>query len=45
MHDRRHREDAAKLFQAAVKDCPRGFLEGIAAAAELKGMGEKVSAN
>ncbi|MEN3382243.1 MAG: hypothetical protein V7608_2287 [Hyphomicrobiales bacterium] len=39
------REDAAKLFQAAVKDCPRGFLEGIAAAAELKGMGEKVSAN
>jgi lipoprotein NlpI len=40
-----NREDAAKLFQAAVKDCPRGFLEGIAAAAELKGMGEKVSAN
>jgi lipoprotein NlpI len=39
------REDAAKLFQAAVKDCPRGFLEGIAAAAELKGMGEKVSSN
>jgi len=39
------REDAAKLFQTAVKDCPRGFLEGIAAAAELKGMGEKVSAN
>jgi lipoprotein NlpI len=39
------REDAARLFQAAVKDCPRGFLEGIAAAAELKGMGEKVSAN
>jgi lipoprotein NlpI len=39
------REDAAKLLQAAVKDCPRGFLEGIAAAAELKGMGEKVSAN
>ena len=39
------REDATKLFQAAAKDCPRGFLEGIAAAAELKGMGEKVSAN
>jgi lipoprotein NlpI len=39
------REDATRLFQAAVKDCPRGFLEGIAAAAELKGMGEKVSAN
>jgi len=39
------REDATKLFQAAVKDCPRGFLEGIAAAAELKGMGEKVSSN
>src|SRR4051794_20904498 len=40
-----NREDAAKLFQTAVKDCPRGFLEGIAAAAELKGMGEKVSSN
>jgi lipoprotein NlpI len=39
------REDATRLFQAAVKDCPRGFLEGIAAAAELKGMGEKVGAN
>ena len=39
------REEATKLFQTAAKDCPRGFLEGIAAAAELKGMGEKVSAN
>lgn len=39
------RDEATKLFQAAAKDCPRGFLEGIAAAAELKGMGEKVSAN
>lgn len=37
-----HRDEAVKLFQAAAKDCPRGFLEGIVAAAELKGMGEKL---
>jgi lipoprotein NlpI len=39
------RDDAVKLFRVAAKECPRGFLEGIAAAAELKGMGEKVEAN
>jgi len=39
------REDAIKLFEAAAKDCPHGFLEGIAATAELKGMGQKVGAN
>jgi lipoprotein NlpI len=39
------REDAMKLFEAAAKDCPHGFLEGIAASAELKGMGQKVGAN
>jgi lipoprotein NlpI len=39
------REEAVRLFRTAAKDCPRGFLEGIAAAAELKGMGEKVEAN
>jgi lipoprotein NlpI len=39
------RAEAVKLFQAAAKDCPRGFLEGIAAAEELKGLGEKVGAN
>jgi lipoprotein NlpI len=33
-----NRDEAVKLFQAAVKDCPHGFLEGIAAAAELKGL-------
>jgi AcrR family transcriptional regulator len=39
------RDDAQKLFEAAAKDCPHGFLEGIAATAELKGMGQKVGAN
>ena len=39
------RDEAAKLFEAAAKDCPHGFLEGIAATAELKGMGQKVGAN
>ncbi len=39
------RDDAVKLFEAAAKDCPHGFLEGIAATAELKGMGQKVGAN
>jgi len=39
------RDDAVKLFETAAKDCPHGFLEGIAAAAELKGMGQKVGAN
>lgn len=39
------REDAIKLFEAAAKDCPHGFLEGIAANAELKGLGQKVGAN
>src|SRR4029077_10807077 len=39
------RDEAVKLFEAAAKDCPHGFLEGIAAAAELKGMGQKVGAN
>ena len=34
-----------KLFEAAAKDCPHGFLEGIAASAELKGMGQKVGAS
>jgi len=37
------RDEAVKLFLAAAKQCPRGFLEGIAAAAELKGLGEKVA--
>jgi|GEM_PF-1278125 len=36
------RDEAVKLFQSAAKQCPRGFLEGIAASAELKGMGEKL---
>jgi lipoprotein NlpI len=40
-----NRDEAVKLFRAAAKACPRGFLEGIAAAAELKGMGEKAKAN
>jgi lipoprotein NlpI len=39
------REEAQKLFETAAKDCPHGFLEGIAATAELKGMGQKVGAN
>jgi lipoprotein NlpI len=39
------RDEAVKLFVAAAKDCPHGFLEGIAAAAELKGLGQKVGAN
>jgi len=39
------RDEAVKLFEAAAKDCPHGFLEGIAATAELKGMGQKVGAN
>ena len=39
------RDEAVKLFQTAAKECPHGFLEGIAAAAELKGLGEKVGAN
>jgi lipoprotein NlpI len=39
------RDEAQKLFEAAAKDCPHGFLEGIAATAELKGMGQKVGAN
>ena len=37
-----NRDDAAKLFRAAAKDCPRGFLEGIAATAELKRLDEKL---
>lgn len=37
-----NRDEAVKLFGLAVKECPRGFLEGIAAAAELKGLGEKL---
>lgn len=40
-----HRDEAVKLFRTAAQNCPRGFLEGLAAAAELKGMGEKVEAN
>ena len=40
-----NREEALKLFRTAAKDCPRGFLEGIAAAAELKAMGEKSASN
>ncbi|MGB9365341.1 MAG: tetratricopeptide repeat protein [Xanthobacteraceae bacterium] len=39
------RDDALKLFEAAAKECPHGFLEGIAATAELKGLGQKVGAN
>lgn len=40
-----NREEALKFFRAAAKDCPRGFLEGIAASAELKAMGEKSASN
>lgn len=40
-----NREEALKFFRAAAKDCPRGFLEGIAAGAELKAMGEKSASN
>ncbi len=36
------RDEAVKLFQTAAKECPRGFIEGIVAAAELKGLGEKL---
>ena len=36
-----NRDEAVKLFRPAAKDCPRGFLEGIAAAAELKGLGRR----
>jgi lipoprotein NlpI len=39
------RDEAQKLFETAAKDCPHGFLEGIAATAELKGLGQKVGAN
>ena len=39
------RDDAVKLFEMAAKGCPHGFLEGIAATAELKGLGQKVGAN
>jgi len=39
------RDEAQRLFETAAKDCPAGFLEGIAAIAELKGMGQKVGAN
>ena len=39
------RDEAVKLFEAAAKDCPHGFLEGIAATAELKGLGQKLGAN
>ena len=41
----RNREEALKFFRAAAKDCPRGFLEGIAAGAELKAMGENSASN
>lgn len=37
-----NRDEAVRLFQAAAKECPRGFIEGIVAAAELKGLGEKL---
>ena len=37
-----NRDEAVKLFQAAAKECPRGFIEGIVAAAELKGLGENL---
>lgn len=37
------RDEAVKLFTLAAKECPRGFLEGIAAAAELKALGEKAA--
>jgi lipoprotein NlpI len=37
-----NRDEAAKLFKAAAKECPHGFIEGIMAAAELKGLGEKL---
>jgi lipoprotein NlpI len=39
------REDAVKLFEEAAKECPHGFLEGIAASVELKGMGQKIGSN
>jgi lipoprotein NlpI len=38
-----NRDEAVKLFSLAAKQCPRGFLEGIAAAAELNGLGEKAA--
>ena len=37
-----NRDEAVKLFEAAAKECPHGFLEGIVAAAELKGLGAKL---
>lgn len=37
-----NRDEAVRLFQAAAKECPRGFIEGIAASAELKGLGAKL---
>jgi lipoprotein NlpI len=38
-----NRDEAVKLFQTAAKECPRGFIEGIVAAAELKGLGERAA--
>lgn len=37
-----NKDEATKLFRAAAKECPPGFIEGIAATAELKGLGEKL---
>ena len=37
-----NRDEAVKLFQTAAKECPHGFLEGIAAAVELRGLGAKL---
>ncbi len=33
------KDAAAKLFKAAAKECPHGFIEGIMAGAELQGLG------
>ena len=37
-----NREEALKLFRTAAKDCPRGFLEGIAAGGRAQGDGREV---
>ena len=36
-----NREEALKFFRAAAKDCPRGFLEGIAASCRAEGDGRE----
>jgi lipoprotein NlpI len=34
-----NKDDAARLFRVAARDCPRAFVEATAAALELKALG------